>query len=332
MLLDGVLGSKVTTKTLRSLLTQPFRERFFRELVKETGTGIGPLAKSLKELAKLDIIQERVAGKQHFYRANFDNPVTRMLFDLFSLERRLEIPADLRVALEEFVNKLRVESEENLLSVVLFGSVATGKAKPESDLDLLLIFSDRTRQDKEIREQLDSVSRFYETLAQEHIMTRDQFTEMYSLGDDLVVNALREGIVLYDSDFLIPLLSKPLPTPSPKIAMRNLEEARRKIEDAKRNYRAGSLDTALELIGLALSQASRGYLILKGELPGSRHELASQLRKYSPANATLLEKITKIRDRVTHSWEPMDKEDTWQMLKDCEEFVRKSYEESGAIP
>lgn len=332
MLLDEVLGSKVTVKALRSLLRQPYRERFFKELVKDTRVGVGPLTKNLRELVGRAIVEERVVGRQHFYKANLENPVARSLFDLFTLERRLEIPANLRTALEEFVNKLRAESKEILLSVVLFGSVATGKAKPESDLDILLIFNERPKQDKEIRAKLDSVSRFYETLAQEHIMTKSEFLEMYGLGDDLVVNALAEGIVLYGADFLIPLLSKPLPAPSSKIAMQNLEEARRKIEDAKRNYRAGSLDTALELVGLAMSQASRGYLILKGERPGSRHGLASQMRKYSPVAATLLDNVTRVGDKATHSEVSMNRETLWEMLKDCEEFVRKGFEESGRFP
>jgi len=332
MLLDEVLGSKVTVKALRSLLRQPYRERFFKELVKDTHVGVGPLTKNLRELVGRAIVEERVVGRQHFYKANLENPVARSLFDLFTLERRLEIPANLRTALEEFVNKLRAESKETLLSVVLFGSVATGKAKPESDLDILLIFNERPKQDKEIRAKLDSVSRFYETLAQEHIMTKSEFLEMYGLGDDPVVNALAEGIVLYGADFLIPLLSKPLPAPSSKIAMQNLEEARRKIEDAKRNYRAGSLDTALELLGLAMSQASRGYLILKGERPGSRHGLASQIRKYSPAAATLLDNVTRVGDKATHSEVSMNRETLWEMLKDCEEFVRKGFEESGRFP
>lgn len=329
MLLDAILGSKVTIKVLRSLLRRPYRERFFRELAKEAGVGLGPLAKSLRELVKWEIVKERIVGKQHFYKANLENPVTKTLFDLFTMERKGDIPANLGTALEEFVNRLRTESRENLLSVVLFGSVAAGKAKPESDLDILLVFNERSGRDKEIRAQLDSVSRFYETLAQEHVLTKSEFLEMYGLGDDLVVNALAEGIVLYDNGFVVPLLSKPLPSPSSKIAMESLEEARSKIEDAKRNYRAGELDTTLELVGLAMSQAVRGYLILMGELPGSRHDLASQMRRHSPAAATLLENLTMARNKAVHIDKSTDKETVWKMLKSCEDFVRQGFEELG---
>lgn len=329
MLLERVVGSKVAVKTLRSLLRRPYRERFFKELVKEVGVGVGPLSRTLKVLVAEGIVEERIVGKQHFYKANLENSLTISLFDLFGVERKLEIPANLRVALEEFVAKLRSQSKENLLSAVLFGSIAAGYARRGSDLDLLLVFNEAPKQTAETRSQLDSVTRFYQVLVQEHIFTRNEFLEAYGLGDDLVVNAFADGLVLYDSGFLIPLLSKPLPRPSSTVAMQNLEEARKKIEDAKRNYRDGSLDTAVMLLALAAASAARAHLILKGEIPGSRHDLALQIRKYSRANARLLENLTRARNAAAHARTFFEKESVWKMLKECEEFVRQAFEESS---
>jgi predicted nucleotidyltransferase/HEPN domain-containing protein len=328
MILDAVLGSKVTVKALRAMLRQPYKEWFFKELVRDLGVGVGPLRKALKEIVARGVAEERIVGKQHFYKPDLESRLTRSLFDLFTIERTLEIPVKLRTALEEVVARLKAESKDNLLSVLVFGSVATGRPKPESDLDLLLIFNHRPKDAKEIRAQLDSVSGFYDTLAQEHIMARNEFLDMYGHGDDLVANALAEGIVLYDTGFLVPLLSKPLPVPSSRVAIRNLEEARRKIEDAKRNYRAGSLDTTIELLRLASSFAARGYLILKGELPGSRHNLVSQMRKYSAEFAALLDNVTKTAQRTARAETSVDKERVWSMLRECERFVRQSLEES----
>jgi predicted nucleotidyltransferase len=328
MLLDTVLGSKVAIKTLRSLLRRPYREWFFKELVKEVGVGVGPLANTMRELVARGIAEQRVVGKQHFYKANLENSLAKSLFDLFGMERKLEIPVNLRTALEEMIGRLTSDFENKLRSAILFGSVAAGTAGPESDLDLLLVFDESPKQIKEIQAQLDSASRFYEVLAQEHILTRNEFLEMYSLGDDLIVNALAEGVVLHDTGFLIPLLSKPLPFPSSAVGVRHLEEARQKIEDAKRNFRAGSLDTTLELVGLAMSLACRGFIILKGELPGSRHNLVSQMRKYSPAIGALLEDVSRARKKAPHTEASADKERIWKMLRQCEDFVRRGLEES----
>ncbi len=332
MLLDAVLGYKVAIKALRSLLRRPYRERFFRELVKEVGVGVGPLRRAVKVLVDQAIIGERIVGKQHFYKANFENMLTRSLFDLFTLERKLEIPANLRTALEEFLARLRKQSKENLLSVMLFGSVATGAATPESDLDLLLIFNEPPLEINDARSQLDTVTRFYQVMVQEHTFTRNEFLEAYEVGDDLVINALADGLVLYDTGFVIPLLSKPLPRPSSTVAVQNLDEARKKIEDAKRNYREGSLDTTVMLLVLAMSTAARGYLILKGEIPGSRRELAYQILKYDPASAKLFDNLIKARNVAAHSRASFEREAVWKMLKDIEGFVRRAFEESGRIP
>jgi len=329
--LDRILGSKVTVRTLRSMLRRPYQERFFKELVKEVGAGVGPLSSTLGALVAHGIVEEKTVGKQHFYKANLQNSLTRSLYDLFSVERKLDIPENLRAALDEFVSNLRRRSKENLLSVVLFGSVATGKEKAGSDLDLLLVFNGTRARPGEIRSQIDSLSKFYQVLVQEHSFSRNEFLEAYGLGDDLVINALADGLVLYDNGFLIPLLSKPLPRPSAAVAMQNLQEARKKIEDAKRNYRDESLDTAVMLLALAMSFAVRAYLITKGETPGSWHDLAPQIRKYSHANAKLLENLTRARDAAAHGRISFEKDTVWKMLRECEDFVRQAFEESSRL-
>jgi len=331
MLIERTLGSKVAVKTLRVLLRHPYRDRFFKELVKEAGVGVGPLNDTLKGLVAEGIVKEKVVGKQHFYRVDLQNPLSEHLFKIFALERKAAIPANLRTALDELVTKLRNQFGGNLLSALLFGSVATDTARPESDLDLLLVLKDHPKQTGEIRSELDSVSRFHQVLVQEHSYSKSEFLEAYALGDDIVVNALADGLVLYDDGFLIPLLSQPLPKPSLAVAAQNLKEARKKIEDAKRNYREGSLDTAIMLLRLAMSIAARGYLILKGETPGSRHDLAFQLRKYSHADATLLENLLRAGDTAAHPATTLRKEAVWSMLRHCEEFVRQALGESGGL-
>jgi predicted nucleotidyltransferase/uncharacterized protein (UPF0332 family) len=331
MELDRILGSKVTVKTLRTLLRRPYQERFFKELVKEVGVGVGPLSSALRILVSQGLVEERIVGKQHFYKANLQNSFTRSLYNLFSVERKLEIPANLRIALDEFVTKLRDQAKANLLSVVLFGSVASGRAKPESDIDLLLVFNGVQPQSSEIRLELDSVSKFYQVLVQEHSFTRREFLDAYGLGDDLIINALAEGLVLHDDELIIPLLSRPLPRPSTAVAIQNLDEARKKIEDAKRNYRDESLDTAVMLLALAASFAARAYLILKGETPRSRHDLSLQIRKYSEVDAKLLDNLTRARNAAAHGSKPLEKETVWKMLKECEDLVRQALEQSSRL-
>jgi len=47
--------------------------------------------------------------------------------------------------IERFVERLREEFGDNLVSVVLYGSVARGDYRPDSDIDLLLVFEELPR-------------------------------------------------------------------------------------------------------------------------------------------------------------------------------------------
>jgi hypothetical protein len=77
-----------------------------------------------------------------------------------------------------------------------------------------------------------------------------------------------------------------------------------------------------------MSFGVRAYLIVKGEIPGSRHNLAMQMRKYDRTNAKLLEDLTTARNAAAHGMVHFDKDRVWRMLRDCEDFVRQAFEEA----
>jgi hypothetical protein len=57
-------------------------------------------------------------------------------------EQTIILPEDVREELEQFIRLMEREWKEKLVSVVVFGSYARGQARPESDLDLLLVRTD----------------------------------------------------------------------------------------------------------------------------------------------------------------------------------------------
>lgn len=54
------------------------------------------------------------------------------------MSRRVNLKATDAAALEEFVQKVRAVLGNNLIEVKLFGSKATGKDQPDSDIDVLV--------------------------------------------------------------------------------------------------------------------------------------------------------------------------------------------------
>ena len=90
---------------------------------------------------------------------------------------------------------------EKIDSIVLYGSVATGHAGPDSDVDVLVISPDS----KSIYEVLSSISaeQAYETrsafLLSDMFMDRDEFVELQRVGSPFIKNVVADGIVLYDN-------------------------------------------------------------------------------------------------------------------------------------
>ncbi len=55
------------------------------------------------------------------------------------MTRRVKLKSKDAAALEEFLPSLRSALEKNLLEAKLFGSKATGKDQPDSDIDVLVV-------------------------------------------------------------------------------------------------------------------------------------------------------------------------------------------------
>ena len=101
-----------------------------------------------------------------------------------------------KAVIERIVEKLRKDYAPQ--KVILFGSRARGSARPDSDIDLLVIketserFIDRWTR---VRRLLSDPQRTIplETL----VLTPQEVTQRLAIGDQFVETILREGTVLY---------------------------------------------------------------------------------------------------------------------------------------
>jgi predicted nucleotidyltransferase len=55
------------------------------------------------------------------------------------MTRRVKLKSKDAAALEEFLRELRADLRNNLVEVKLFGSKATGRDQPDSDIDVLVV-------------------------------------------------------------------------------------------------------------------------------------------------------------------------------------------------
>jgi predicted nucleotidyltransferase len=109
-------------------LEDPMREYHEREVVRRTGVSKGSAGKILKLLASLDFLTREEKGRMAIYKLNLKEPTVRQFKILVNI-----------FALKNLLDKLRQFSRK----VVLFGSCSQGTDAKESDIDLLIITTEK---------------------------------------------------------------------------------------------------------------------------------------------------------------------------------------------
>jgi len=107
---------------------------------------------------------------------------------------------------EEAVNRLKERYQKELISVVLYGSVARGEEKETSDLDLFIVLKGPFRFVPKRREVYDLLSRITrDVVFSPMIMDEREVRKLQPIHFELYA----DGIILYDSgDFMRKILQR----------------------------------------------------------------------------------------------------------------------------
>jgi predicted nucleotidyltransferase len=130
--LSEALSSRTKTKIVRLLTSFPTKEFTGREIAGIIGVGHRAVDIALRDLVSLDIVSVRHIGRANVYTANGDSQRFQSLANLFREEARTR---------DALLDEIR-RSIPDVLSCVLFGSVARGEESLDSDVDLLVIADD----------------------------------------------------------------------------------------------------------------------------------------------------------------------------------------------
>ncbi len=127
--LAELLSSRTRAEVLRILFGLESRELHLREIMRRAGLSVRTVRDELRKLQIMDIIAVRRAGNRLYYSANSCHP-------LYSTLRTLVLKTN---GLTDIL-KRRLSDPEIKLAFV-YGSVAEGKEKAISDVDLFVIGS-----------------------------------------------------------------------------------------------------------------------------------------------------------------------------------------------
>ncbi|MGQ9825080.1 MAG: nucleotidyltransferase domain-containing protein [Desulfotomaculales bacterium] len=85
-------------------------------------------------------------------------------------------PAQIKRIINEFGNQIKRRLGKNLLDIRLFGSVARGTFTPESDIDVLLVVQDESRQIRDaVIETAVEINLKHDVVIAPIIMSKDRY-------------------------------------------------------------------------------------------------------------------------------------------------------------
>ncbi|MGB7924455.1 MAG: nucleotidyltransferase domain-containing protein [Pyrinomonadaceae bacterium] len=187
-LLEHVLGAKSKVAALRVLINSKIGFSG-SSVAKRAGMGLLAIQNALADLEGLGLVEVERGSVEHRYRLNFKHYlVAHGLRALFESERGM---------VKALAGELRLLLEGLVVSAGLFGSFAHGRAKPGSDIDLLVIvetLKDRERVSALLSDELPKLSEQYGLPIQPVIYERRRLAS--SSGVDELLEAAERDLVM----------------------------------------------------------------------------------------------------------------------------------------
>jgi predicted nucleotidyltransferase len=128
-----------------------------------------------------------------------------------------------------FAESIMQKYESELLSLVIFGSVASGEANEKSDIDILIIIKEPSQKEKLTEIKTNMINKEHIRFENINIITMSdkEFEKGYLIADDFIISILSNNIIIKDDGFLKTFMQRELFLPSRKI----ISERAQQLED-----------------------------------------------------------------------------------------------------
>jgi hypothetical protein len=144
-----ILFGKVRRSILSHLFARSDEAFYLRQIVRDTGQGLGPVQRELKRLADAKIIRRTPRGRQVYFQANPESPIFQ---EIKSLMVRLGTAQASKRPLQRSPLPMRQRFNipgptltafcrgNHITKLSLFGSALREDFRPDSDIDVLVEF------------------------------------------------------------------------------------------------------------------------------------------------------------------------------------------------
>jgi predicted nucleotidyltransferase len=189
-LLENVYGTKNKIKILRHLYKHKNWEFNITELSRDLNINKGITSRIVNDLEENNIVTINRKGNILLFRLNKSSKlVNRLVIPVFEEESRFY-----KNILKRLVRKIK---SKNVKSIIVYGSVAADKARPTSDIDVLIIvIRESTNLEKGIKEVTSNLVK-EDLLLHVDIMTIKEFRKGYKENEPLIKSILKNNKVIY---------------------------------------------------------------------------------------------------------------------------------------
>lgn len=188
-MLDNILGSKVKIKIIRKLVSLENREFNFEELSKSLNLSFGAVHPALRELSDSRIVVVRKMGKSKLYSINKKHLIFNEIKNLFNVETA----SFLKVA----IKFSKTVDKKGIKNILLFGSVARGEASEKSDIDILIIYKNKSFEKENIDAQTQKFLDMHDVEIIPTYLSMKEALKRRKKFDRFIMNVINEGKVLY---------------------------------------------------------------------------------------------------------------------------------------
>jgi len=326
-MIEYIFSSKVGSKILTTMGRKPYKEFYLNELSKELHIGLGRTKTILDKLSDERILLRRKSGNRHLFRLNPDNNLTFEIIRLANLSAFLKLPDRFKPVLNRFLGKCKELLGDNMISLIIFGSVAKGTAGKRSDMDIFMIVKSKPneRTMKLFREVGYGISDIFSETTQEHLRVQNDFEKDYNIGDDFLVNIMADGIVLFDKEnFLAGYLLKGPPEITKKSIEKRLDFAKERLDECTKYSDKFHCSTASMLKTVSIS-LSRAALMLNHIVPGSKHEIPRQLKSIKEG------KLAGVYSKTRKWFDEMPPEVNKNEVQEVVDFMLEKYRQLSRL-
>jgi len=171
--------------------------------------GISPsTAFELLKLARKDgVVNKKESTKQHNYRIDFSSSLARKTCELIELQKVAKFSKknrDYGIIFRDIKKEMIQALKDDLLALIIFGSIPRGYSTKKSDIDIILIAPKKPKSylkwKKDVDKVEDKIHAWHGREASSIIIPLDEFREKLKEKDPFIMGVVNDHFILYGSE------------------------------------------------------------------------------------------------------------------------------------